>query len=94
MLPAEPVVVGVEADVVEVEELGPVHPRDVGVAANGLVLVGHPHHQDDVEGRGRVLEELGHDRLHACSERERSHSNCGARTVSRFANDVKSEYRC
>lgn len=66
MLTPESVVVGVEADVVEVEELGPVEAGDVGMAADGLVLVGHPHHQNDVEGRRRVLEELGHDCLHAC----------------------------
>ena len=38
--------------------------RDGGVAADGVVLVGHPHDEDDVEGRRRVLKELGHDGLH------------------------------
>jgi hypothetical protein len=38
---------------------------DGGVATDGVVLVGDPHDQDDVEGGGCVLEELGHDGLHA-----------------------------
>ena len=37
---------------------------DVSVAADGIVLVRDPHHQDDVEGRRGVVEELRHDRLH------------------------------
>ena len=65
VLAAEPVVVGVEDKVVEVEEPEPVFPRDGRVAADGVVLVGDPHDQDDVEGGRRVLEELGHDGLHA-----------------------------
>lgn len=42
----------------------------VGVAADGIVLVSQPHNEDDVESRGGVIEELGHDRLHAYRERE------------------------
>ena len=57
--------VRVEGHVVEVEEAEPVSLRDGGVAADGVVLVRHPHDQDDVERRVRVLEELGHDGLHA-----------------------------
>ena len=56
--------VGVECGVVEIEESEPVSLSDVGVAADGIVLVADPHYQDDVEGRGRVLEKLRHDRLH------------------------------
>lgn len=37
----------------------------VGVAADGVVLVGQPHDEDDVEGCGGVVEELRHDGLHA-----------------------------
>lgn len=37
----------------------------VGVAADGVVLVGQPHDEDDVEGGGGVVEELRHDGLHA-----------------------------
>ena len=40
-------------------------PSDRGVAANGIILVTKPDHEDDVEGSGGVLEELGHDGLHA-----------------------------
>ena len=59
-----PVVVGVECSVVEIEESQPVSLGDVGVAADGVVLVADPDYQDHVEGRGCVLEKLGHDRLH------------------------------
>lgn len=36
----------------------------VGVAADGVVLIGQPDDEDDVERRGRVVEELRHDGLH------------------------------
>lgn len=36
----------------------------VGVAAYGVILVGQPHNEDDVEGCGGVVEELRHDGLH------------------------------
>lgn len=36
----------------------PVAFAGVGVAADGVVLVGQPHDEDDVEGRGGVVEEL------------------------------------
>ena len=35
------------------------------MAANSIILVTKPDHEDDVEGSGGVLEELGHDGLHA-----------------------------
>ena len=38
---------------------------DGGVAADGLVLVTHPHQHNDVKRRGGVIEELGHDGFHA-----------------------------
>lgn len=66
VLAAEAVVVGVEWEVVEVEELEPVAPGDGRVAANGVVLVSHPHNDDDVKRRGRVLEEFRHDCFHSC----------------------------
>lgn len=37
----------------------------VGVAANGVILIGQPDDEDDVKGRRRVVEKLRHDRLHA-----------------------------
>ena len=37
---------------------------DVSMATDGVVLVGDPDDEDDVERRRRVVEELGHDRLH------------------------------
>ena len=38
---------------------------DCRVAADGVVLIGDPDDEDDVEGGRRVLEELGHDGLHS-----------------------------
>ena len=38
---------------------------DIGVTANGVVLVGHPHENYDVEGSGTVVEELGHYGFHS-----------------------------
>lgn len=43
----------------------PVAFAGVGVTADGVVLIGQPHDEDDVEGRCCVVEELGHDGLHA-----------------------------
>lgn len=43
----------------------PVTFTGVGVAADGVVLIGQPDDEDDVEGRRRVIEELRHDGLHA-----------------------------
>ena len=40
---------------------------DVGVTADSVVLVSHPHNQDDVECCGCVVEKLGHYCLHAWS---------------------------
>lgn len=37
----------------------------VGVTADGIVLISQPDDEDNVEGRRRVIEELGHDGLHA-----------------------------
>lgn len=42
----------------------------IGVAADGIVLVGQPHDEDDVEGSGGVIEELGHDGLHPCGTKQ------------------------
>ena len=56
--------VGVERSVVEIEKSEPVSLGNVGVAADGVVLVADPDYQDHVEGGGCVLEELGHDRFH------------------------------
>ena len=35
------------------------------MAAYSIILVTKPDHEDDVEGSGGVLEELGHNCLHA-----------------------------
>lgn len=43
----------------------PVPLAGVGMAANGIVLIRQPYNEDDVEGRGGVIEELGHNCLHA-----------------------------
>lgn len=39
---------------------------DGRVTAHRVVLVGEPNHEDDVERRGRVVKELGHDGFHSC----------------------------
>lgn len=43
----------------------PVAFAGVGVAANGVILIGQPDDENDVESRCRVVEELRHDGLHA-----------------------------
>ena len=55
VLSAEPVVVGIEGRVVEIEESQPVSPGHIGVATDGVILVTDPHYQDHVEGGGGVL---------------------------------------
>lgn len=37
----------------------------VGVTADGIVLISQPNNEDNVECCRRVIEELGHDGLHA-----------------------------
>lgn len=64
-LSIEPIVVGVEEEVVEVKEARPVLACDGLRAAEDLVLVAHPYQHNDVERRRGVFEELGHDRLHS-----------------------------
>lgn len=44
----------------------PVTFGDGRVTAHRIVLVGEPNHEDDVERRGRVVKELGHDGFHSC----------------------------
>ena len=63
--------VGVEGEVVEVEEAQPVSLTDVGVAADGVVLVRDPHDQDDVKRRRRVVKEFGHDGFHSCGSQQK-----------------------
>ena len=65
ILPTEPVVICIEGEVIEIEEPEPESLGNVGVRADGVVLVGHPHDQDDVEGSRCVFEEFRHDRFHA-----------------------------
>lgn len=50
-LSIEAVMVGIECKVIKVEEAQPVSASDGGVAADGFVLVTHPHQHNDVEGR-------------------------------------------
>jgi len=45
------------------------------VTTDGVVLVGDPDDEDDVEGGRRVLEELRHDGFHAFNKRESILSN-------------------
>ena len=71
VLPVEAVVVGVEGEVVEVEEAQPVPLTDVGVTADGVVLVSDPHDQDDVKRCRRVVKEFGHDGLHSCGSEQK-----------------------
>lgn len=43
----------------------PVPFAGVGVAADGIILIGQPNDEDNVEGRRRVVEKLRHYGLHA-----------------------------
>ena len=49
---------------------------DVGVTADGVVLVGNPHGEDDVERCGCVVEELGHDGFHSYTKTTTSPLTC------------------
>lgn len=42
VLPIEPVVVGIESEMIEEKEAQPVTFAQIGVTAHGIVLVGHP----------------------------------------------------
>lgn len=42
----------------------------VGVAADGIVLVGQPNDEDNVEGSGCVIKKLRHDGFHPCKPDE------------------------
>lgn len=57
--------VGVEGEVVQEEKAEPVALAYAGVTADGVVLIGYPYDEDDVEGGGGIVEELTHDRFHA-----------------------------
>ena len=57
--------VSVKTKVIQIEKAKPIFFGDGRVAANGVVLVSHPHDQDNVKGCGRVLEKLRHDGLHS-----------------------------
>lgn len=58
VLTVEAVVISVEGEVVKIEEPQPVTFAGVGVAADGIILIGQPDDEDDVEGCRRVVEEL------------------------------------
>ena len=65
--------VSVKAEVVEIKKAEPIFFGDGRVAANGVVLVCHPHDEDDVKSSCRVLEKFRHDRLHSL-KRKINHS--------------------
>ena len=65
--------VSVKAEVVQIKKAEPIFFGDGRVAANGVVLVCHPHDEDDVKSSCRVLEKLRHDRLHSL-KRKINHS--------------------
>jgi hypothetical protein len=65
VLSIKSVMVCIERKVVQEEEPQPVAFAYGRVAANRIVLIGYPHNKDNIEGGGRVIEELGHDGLHA-----------------------------
>ena len=70
ILSIEAIVVGIKGKVVQIKEPQPVALADVGMATDGVVLIGNPHNQDHVEGRGRVVEEFRHDRFHSYNDTE------------------------
>lgn len=43
----------------------PVTFAGVGVTADGIILISQPNDEDNVERCRRIIEELGHDGLHA-----------------------------
>ena len=47
------------------------------MAANGIILVTKPDHEDDIEGGCGVLKELRHDRLHAHQGQDDREQRCG-----------------
>lgn len=53
---------------------------DVGMTANGIVLISNPDNDNDVEGGGRVLKELGHDGLHPWKNRHLKSAESGSST--------------
>ena len=65
VLPVEAIVIGVEGKVIQEEEAKPVSLTDGRVAAHGVILIGQPHDQYDVEGGGGVIKEFRHDGLHS-----------------------------
>ena len=65
--------VSVKAEVVQIKKAEPIFFGDGRVAANGVVLVCHPHDEDDVKSSCRVLEKFRHDRLHSL-KRKINHS--------------------
>ena len=60
--------VSVKAEVVQIKEAKPIFFGDGRVAANGVVLVCHPHDEDDVKRSCCVLEKFRHDGLHSYKE--------------------------
>ena len=68
VLSIKAVVVGIKGVVIQEKEAQPVALADAGVAADGVVLVSHPHRQNDVERCGGVVEKLRHNGFHPCNK--------------------------
>lgn len=68
--------VSVKAEVVQIKKAEPIFFGDGRVAANGVVLVCHPHDEDDVKSSCRVLEKFRHDRLHSHESQDDSKKGC------------------
>ena len=66
---AEPVVIRVEREMVQVEKPQPVLFCHCSMATDCVVLIRDPNDEDDVKCGGRVLEKFGHYGLHTCKSR-------------------------
>ena len=38
-----------------------------GMTANSIVLIGHPHKNDDIKSSRTIVEEFRHDGFHSCT---------------------------
>ena len=83
--------VSVKAEVVQIKKAEPIFFGDGRVAANGVVLVCHPHDEDDVKSSCRVLEKFRHDRLHSL-KRKINHSIFSVFCVNSKKKILKKKY--
>ena len=66
-LSIEAIVIGVKYEVIQEKEAQPVAFANARVTTDCVVLVTHPHRQNDVERGCCVVEELRHYGFHSCN---------------------------